>query len=155
MVDEHDRAVAAAGDLAEHRRDRLDLLVGVLVDLVRLDERVDDEQADAVCADVLDAGVDVGQPHDGSGAVGLGDEQRTIGAAVERQPSLHFVEGDVPVLQDGGEPSLQLVAVVLVVVDPDLGLLVHLLAGDCPSRHHRHGTLEAERRLADAGGVRP
>ena len=45
MVNEHDRAVAAAGDLAEHRRDRLDLLVGVLVDFVRLDERVDDEQA--------------------------------------------------------------------------------------------------------------
>ena len=48
VVNEHDRAVAAAGDLAEQGRDRLDLLVGVLVDLVGLDERIDDEQADAV-----------------------------------------------------------------------------------------------------------
>ena len=87
VVNEHDRAVAAAGDLAEQGRDRLDLLVGVLVNLVGLDERIDDEQSDAVRADMLDAGIDVGQSDDVPGAVGLGDEQRAIGAAVECEAS--------------------------------------------------------------------
>jgi hypothetical protein len=58
VVHQHDRAVARPGDLAEHDRDRLDLLVAVLGDLMGLDEGVDDEGADLVRFDVLDAGVD-------------------------------------------------------------------------------------------------
>ena len=87
VVHQHDRALAPAGDLAEHDRDRLDLLVAVLVDLVGLDERVDDEHADAVRLDVLDAGVDVGQPDHVAGTIRLGDQERTVGAAVEREPA--------------------------------------------------------------------
>jgi hypothetical protein len=55
VVHQHDRAVTRPGDLAEHDRDRLDLLVAVLGDLMRLDEGIDDEGADLVRADVLSA----------------------------------------------------------------------------------------------------
>ena len=101
--------------ISRNGRDHLDLVVGVLVDLVGLDERIDDEQADAVGSDMRDAAVDIGQPDDTAGAVGLGREQRAVGAAVHREPAADIVEGDVPVLEYGREPTLQFVAIVLIV----------------------------------------
>ena len=93
VVHQHDRAVAGPGDLAEHDRDRFDLLVAVLGDLVGLDEGVDDEGADLVRANVLDAGIDVGHPDHGAGAIDLGDQERPVGAAVQRQAALTSSSG--------------------------------------------------------------
>ena len=100
----HDRAVAAAGDLAEQGRDRLDLLVGVLVDLVGLDERIDDEQSDAAWVDVLDAGIDVRQPDDVPARSALATSSGRS-APLLRASRPFICRWDVPVLQDGGEPS--------------------------------------------------
>ena len=134
VMDQQHRARTLAGDVAEHGGHRLDLLVGVLADLVGLDERVDDQQADGVALDVLDAAVDVGQADDVAGAVGPGHQQRPVGTAVHGQAVAQLARGHVPALQDGREPAPHLVAVVLVVVDPGGRRLVHGLAGRARGR---------------------
>ena len=84
VMHQQDRAVRAAGDVAEHRRDSLDLFVGVLVHGMRLDERIDDEQADIVFLDLFDARIDIGLPDNLIVALHLCEQQRTIGAGVQR-----------------------------------------------------------------------
>ena len=85
----------------------------------------------------------------GAGAIELGYQERPVGAAVQRKAAPDLVQRDVPVLQHGCEAAPQLVGVVLVVVDPDLGLLVHLLVGDRATGDDRDRLLDAQGRLAD------
>ena len=155
VMDQQHRARTLAGDVAEHRGHALDLLVGVLADLVGLDERVHDEQADAVTLDVLDAAIDVGQADDVAGAVGLGHQQRPVGTTIHGEAVAQLAQGHVPVLQDGREPAPHLVAVVLVVVDPGGRRLVHGLAGEFAAGRHRHRLLEGEGGLADPARRHP
>ena len=81
---QQDGAVRGAGYLAEHRRDGLDLLVGVLVHRMRLDERINDEQADVMFLDPGDAGINVGLADDLIVAIHLCEQEWPIGTAVQR-----------------------------------------------------------------------
>ena len=78
-MNQENRAVRRSRHFAEHGGDRLDLLVRVLVDLMRLDEWVDDEETDAVLADPSDAGIHVGLTDHHVVAIRAGEQQRPIG----------------------------------------------------------------------------
>ena len=54
-------------------------------------------------------------------------------------------------LQDGAQTALELIEIILGVVDPDLDLLVHRLAGEIAAGGDGDRAGDAMRRLADTG----
>ncbi len=115
---------------------------------MRLDERIDDEQADIVFLDLFDARIDIGLPDNLIVALHLCEQQRTIGAGVQRDadPDLREWQGGV---QESTQPALELIKIIFGVVDPGLDHLVHRFIGEVAAGRDGDRPGDTVRRLAD------
>ena len=149
VVEEHDRAVRLLGDFRPLLCDRLDRRVVVLVDLVAGDERVDDQDVEAMLANGPDHPLDDRFHHVESEPVRHRDRDRCLLAGAEVEAIVDLLRGYLVVDHDRGEAASQLRERVLAVPveDPELALgrdaEQRLAAGHGHRLDDRHGRLAA------------
>ena len=136
--------------LTQHGDDDLHGHVAVLVDLVRTDQGVNDDDTYAELFDfvghVLQKGIVFCDAF--SGFCGQGDADVVF--AVEEQPACHVCVLDVVVLHDAGQAQEAFAAGIFEVDDPDLCAFVNRLVQEWLACGYGHGFDHGEAGLADA-----